>query len=100
MLSEKLKDLSNSYENRDIIIESYSSLENDILNKIHKLELQLQNLKNTSIIKTESKSAIDILDKIINDGILTNIDIKLLIEKIEVDENGFPEIKLKCNLFT
>ena len=100
LLSEKLKDLSNSYENRDIIIESYSSLENDILNKIHKLELQLQNLKNTSIIKTESKSAIDILDKIINDGILTNIDIKLLIEKIEVDENGFPEIKLKCNLFT
>lgn len=98
LLSEKIKDLSNACENKNIITESYSSVENDILNKIHKLELQLQDLKNTSIIKNEPKNAIDILDKIIANGTLTNNDIKLLIEKIEVDENGFPEIKLKCGL--
>ena len=44
------------------------------------------------------KNALEVVDKIIAGGSLDRRDTELLIEKIVVDEDGMPEITLKCGL--
>lgn len=85
-----------------LINETYDSLQNDLLANIHGLEMQLTELKDTNIetpvVKDKLKNALDVVDKITAGGTLDRRDIELLIERIEVDENGLPEITLKYGL--
>lgn len=102
ILSQKIKDLSSATEHEDLIHEIYDSLQNDILSQIHKFEIQLHELTNASSkpknIKEKSVNALDIVNKIVEKGIFDRRDIEILIEHIDVDENGLPEIELKYGL--
>ncbi len=107
LLKQKIKDLATANENkdlinRDLINETYDSLQSDLLANIHGLEMQLKELNETNlenpVVKDKLKNALDVVDKIIAGGVLDRRDIELLIEKIEVDENSFPEITLKYGL--
>lgn len=102
LLTQKVKDLSVAAGNEELINETYDSLQQDLLAQIHGLELQLTELNETAIetpdVKDKLKNALDVVDKIIAGGTLDRRDIELLIDRIDVDENGMPEITLKYGL--
>lgn len=102
LFTQKVKDLANASGNEEIINETYDALQKDIFEQIHKLEIQLQKLNETSLenedVKEKLENALQVVDKIIEKGTLDRKDIEILIEKIVVDENGFPEIILKYGL--
>lgn len=66
------------------------------------MELQLKELNDISLenkdVKEKLENALQVVDKIIEKGILDRKDIEILIERIEVDEEGLPEIELKYGL--
>ena len=102
LLTQKVKDLSVAAGNEELINETYDSMQKDLLAQIHGLELQLTELNETAIetpdVKDKLKNALDVVDKIIAGGTLDRRDIELLIDRIDVDENGMPEITLKYGL--
>lgn len=102
LLSQRIRDISNHPDNEDIINESYETLQSDILARIHGLELKLRGLNETSLetpeVKKKLKTALEVVDEIIQKGTLHRPDIEILIERIEVDENGLPDIQLKYGL--
>ena len=102
LFTQKVKDLTNSPGTEDIINETYDALQKDIIEQIHKLEIQLQKLNKTSLenedVKEKLENALQVVDKIIENGILDRKDIEILIERIVVDEEGFPEIELRYGL--
>lgn len=102
LFKQKVRDLANAPGNEDIINESYDSLQQDIMSQIHGLEMQLAELKTTALetpeVKDKLQNALTVVDKIIAGGILDRRDIELLIDRIVVDEDGFPEIRLKYGL--
>lgn len=102
LFTQKVKDLANAYGNEDIINETYDALQKDIIEQIHRLEIQLQKLNETSLenedVKEKLENALQVVDRIIEKGTLDRKDIEILIEKIVVDEDGFPEIILKYGL--
>lgn len=102
LLTQKVKDLSVAAGNEELINETYDSLQQDLLAQIHGLEMQLKELDETAIetpdVKDKLKNALDVVDKIIAGGTLDRRDIELLIDRIDVDENGMPEITLKYGL--
>lgn len=102
LFTQKVRDLSNAHGNEDIVNETYDVLQQDILSQIHELELQLKELNDTSLenedVKEKLENALQVVDKIIEKGVLDRKDIEILIERIEVDEEGLPEIELKYGL--
>lgn len=52
----------------------------------------------TPDIKDKLHTALEVVDDIIQKGTLSRKDIEILIERIEIDENGLPEIELKYGL--
>lgn len=102
LISQKIKDLSHACINETLIRESYDSLQHDILAQIHGLESQLaeleETLSNAPNLLKRPLNALEIMDQIIADGRLNRTDIETLVERIEVDENGFTQIELKYGL--
>lgn len=102
LLTQKVKDLAVAAGNEELINETFDSLQQDLLAQIHGLELQLTELDETAIetpdVKDKLKNALDVVDKIIAGGTLDRRDIELLIDRIDVDESGMPEITLKYGL--
>lgn len=115
LLARKIKDLSaGSPVDQNIIAESYDALQKDILTQLHGLEQQLMELSSSTAYpadQTLPRSAsqlieergqpmdgLQILDAIIEKKELDRKDIEILIERIEVDQYGFPEIKLRYRL--
>lgn len=105
LLEQKIQDLATARKNmndENLINETYDSLQSNLFASIHGLEIQLKELNETimetPVVKDKLKTALDVVDKIIAEGTLDRKDIELLIEKIEVDENGLPEITLKYGL--
>ncbi len=99
LLTQKNKDLANAYGNEEIINESYAALQKDILLQLHGLEMNLQELEDirlkTGNKKEKFQNALSVIDDIIEKGILDRKDVEMLIERIEIDADGFPEIELK-----
>lgn len=106
LLGQKIKDLAFGKEQEELVGESYHALQEEILANIHFLELELQKCSEND---REQKSmdieldhshltALEIMDGILKDGRLDRKDMEILIERIEVDENGLPEITLKYAL--
>lgn len=102
LLVQKVKDLSASAGNEDLIREAYEALQNDLLSQLHNLEIQIKDLKAASLespsAKNKLNNALDVANQIITEGTLDRRDIELLVDRIDVDENGLPEITLKYGL--
>ena len=77
-------------------------MQKDLLAQIHGMEIQEKELNETTIetpdVKDKLRNALDVVDKIIAGGTLDRRDIELLIERIDVDKEGMPEITLKYGL--
>jgi len=102
LFAQKLKDLSNAFGNEELVNETYNSLQQDILSQVHGLELKLKKLEDTSLenedVIEKLHNALQVVDQIIQKGVLNRKDIEILIEQIEVDAMGLPEIELKYGL--
>lgn len=102
LFTQKVRDLANAFGNEDIVNETYDALQKDIIEQINKLEKQLQKLNETSLetedVQNKLANALQVVDRIIEKGILNRKDIEILIEKIVVDEDGLPEIQLRYGL--
>ncbi len=96
-MTQKIKDLSVASENEALIHETYDSMQKDLLAQLHGLEMQEKELNETTIetpdVKDKLRNALDVVDKIIAGGTLDRRDIELLIERIDVDKEGMPEIE-------
>ena len=66
------------------------------------MEVQLQKLNETSLenkdVKPKLENALQVIDRILEKGILNRKDVEILIEKIVVDNEGIPEIELRYGL--
>ncbi len=102
LLTQKVRDLAAAAGNEELVNEAYDSLQKDLFARIHGLEMQLKKLEETAAetpdTKDKPKNALHVMDKIIADRTLNRKDIELLIERIEVDKDGMPEITLKYGL--
>jgi len=102
LLVQKTRDLANAGEKEDIINESYDAVWKDILSQIRVFQGQLTELQDTGLAakkeKEKQQNALQVIDNMIEKEILDRRDIEILIERIEVDENGLPEIELKYSL--
>lgn len=102
LLVQKIKDVAANPDQEDLMKESYDSLQKELTARIRAMELRYEELQHmteeTFDAKKKFHTGPDVLDDIISRGLLTRKDIEILIERIEVDENGLPEIKLKYSL--
>ena len=102
LFTQKIKDLADNPGNEDLIKESYDSIQQDLTARIQALERKHNELKHTKPETPDRKAtlhtSLEVIDNMIQKGILNRKDIEILIERIEVDENGMPEIELKYGL--
>lgn len=102
LFTQKQRDLMKAPEFSAVLNETYDSLQKDLLARIHRFEMQLSTLNVSNLengnIKEKFPNALQVMDKIISSNVLTRKDVEILIERIEVDGDGFPEIKLKYPL--
>ncbi len=95
LISQKIKDISHNPQKEELIRESYASVQQHLTDRIHALEAKREELLR-ALHKTKAPpTALEILDSIIEKGSLNRRDIEILIERIDVDENGMPEITLR-----
>lgn len=100
LLTQKIKDISGAGESEAMISESYDALQKNILAQIHHWELRLNEMLPTQVSSEAEATcnALQILDKIIQKGMVDRYAVEAFIERIEVDENGCSEITLKYGL--
>ena len=102
LLTQKVKDLAVAAGNEELINETYDSMQKDLFAQIHGLEMRVKELDETAIetpdVKDKLKNPLDVVAKIIAGETLDRRDIELLIDRIDVYENGMPEITLKYGL--
>lgn len=102
LFMQKIRDLANAQGHEEVITQGYDAMQQDILAQISKLEKQLQALS-SSISQAQDteipfQNALQIIDLIIEKGTLDRKDIEILVEKIQVDKDGLPEIQLRYGL--
>ncbi len=94
LLEQRLRSVSNMGES--ILEETYNTLEAKILLEIQKEEEKLRQPRGINQ-QPESLffSPLQVLERVMERGTVDHRDIALLVEKILVDEEGFPEFNLK-----
>lgn len=99
---QKVKELSNSPEDPELIEETYLDIEEEITHRIHGLQEQLKHNinKRGQVIEIArvSKTVFEVFDDILNKDQLTKIEIGLIVKKITVFESGIIEIKLRADI--
>ena len=100
LFSQKIKDISANPEKAGLIRESYESVQRELTERIQNLQLKEEKLKNVKSECAHRKryTALDVADGIIRRETLNRKDIEIIIDRIEVDGNGFPDIKLNYGL--
>ena len=115
LLTQKVKDLAVATGNEELVNETYSSMQKDLLDQIHGLEMQLKGLTEAAPEVPDAKrkcenpmgapgrnkkrkTALEVLHQIIAANSLDRRDLELIIDHIDVDENGMPEITLKYGI--
>jgi site-specific DNA recombinase len=102
LLSQKAKDLALMLGNEAILNETYSSLVEDVLNKIKEMEVQLNMINELGVtnsnVQKKLETALEVIDNIIDKGSIDRRDVEILVEKIIVDLEGMPAIELKYGL--
>ena len=103
LVAQKVKELTANPEMAEIINETYASLQAEKMERIAVVQKNLQALtKNphvpTAAAKPSLKTALDILNEVLEQKTLTRTDIEVLVEKIIVDKDGNVDIYLKHGL--
>ncbi len=101
---QKIKELARNCEDPGLIEETYLEIEEEITARIHGLQEQLKASvsKRSQVVEIArvSKTVFDVFDNILNKPKLGKADIALIVDRINVYENGTIEIKLKADIET
>ncbi len=99
---QKIRDIAKNPGDADILEETYSELEDEITHRIYGYQAQLRDNieKRSSIVEIArvSKTVFDVFEDILNKEKLSKMDISLIVDKIEVFENGTVDIRLKADI--
>ncbi len=102
LISQKIRDIARHPDAADILSQGYDTLQQALSEKIRRLR---QQLAETAGPEPDHKpapqtppSAWDHISQRFSNGRIGRAEAELLIERIEVDEYGFPEIYLKYSL--
>lgn len=102
LLSQKIRDLAAAPDRAELIEEGYGSVQMELTSRIDTLELLCDALqckkREDAAARSRTVTALDVIDAILSKNALARKDIEILIERIEVDENGLPEINLRYSL--
>ncbi|BCJ98465.1 recombinase family protein [Anaerocolumna chitinilytica] len=102
LLAQKLKETTLNGFEQSVLAETYEELQKEILAKLNGYESQLrefdQSQMETENVKDKLDTAIKVVDNIIEKNNITGKDIEILVDSIIVDEEGFPDIKLRYGL--
>ena len=102
LLTQKVKDMAIAAGNEELVNETYGSMQKDLMTQIHGLEMQLKGLDEAAPdapdVNKKRKTALEVLEQIITASSLDRRDLELFIDRIDVDENGMPEITLKYGI--
>ena len=99
---QKIKDIARNPEDEDVIVETYSELEEEATHRIYGYQTQLQDSinKRSSIVEIArvSRTVFDVFDDILKKEKLSKVDISLIVDKIIVFENGTIDVHLKADI--
>ena len=102
LVEQKIYESMQNPEMIDIINKTYSNIQNEKYQEIKALEKQIEDIQNDEIdeinIKKDLNFAISIINDIITTSKLTKKQILILVDKINVHEDGGLDIYLKGNL--
>lgn len=100
-LQQKIRDIMKNSDNREYIEEMYSTIENELNNKINmiksQIELEEKNNSNKKNVVEAKKDALKIFDEILKKEKLDKKDLETIIDCIYIYENKII-IKLKSNI--
>ena len=99
---QKIRDIAKNPEDAEIIEETYEEIENEITHRIYGYQAQLRDSieKRSSVVEIArvAKTVFDVFDDILNKEKLSKMDISLIVDKIEVFENGLVDVHLKADI--
>ncbi len=103
LLAQKIKELTENPSMAGIINETYSSLQNEKMERISTIEKTLQELAKkqhipTAAVSPRLRTVPDILNEVLEQKALIRSDIEVLVERIIVDKDGNMDIHLKHGL--
>ncbi|MCM1569340.1 MAG: recombinase family protein [Roseburia sp.] len=94
LLLQKARDIAANPHDGDLIDKSYQELQQELLLRIHEYEKQLQE----EGVSERQQNAGETWEDIVAGGGMERRDVEILIDRILVDENGFPEIQCRYAL--
>lgn len=101
LIAQKIKEISSEAE-INIINETYEDLQKEIITQLQGYEQQLKEIDDKTFEEEEMSGkltqALNVIDRIIEKDNIERKDVEILVEKIIVDKEGFPEIVLKYGL--
>ena len=101
LITQKLKDMTEHPDNKEFFVEAYDSLQQQLIRRLNALESRFREITSADpdMFSTEKKSTsiTAILEDIIQNK-TDRTDMEILIERIEVDQTGQTEIRLKYGL--
>ncbi len=96
LLAQKAADLAAAEGSERLIGEAYDSAQRELTAQIRALEIRAEELgAAASAGNSAPENALETADRILSEGVLERRDVELLIDRIDVDENGMPRIRLK-----
>lgn len=104
LVAQKIKELTANPSMDQIINETYDALQKEKMNRISAVEKALKELSLqpgqafSPDTNPPPKTALDILDGIINQKALTRADIEILVEKMVIDKDGNIDLYLKHSI--
>ena len=100
LTKEKISQIASNMENQQLITETFIELENELLEKINKLEFIIKKNKNEDKkVKTKKiKKAIDYFDEIIKSDRPDKVVLSEVLDKILIYHDKTVEFKLKISI--
>lgn len=99
---QKIRDITKNLSNIELIEDTYFEIEDEIERRILGIEEQIKNAaeKRNDIVEVNraARTVFDVFDKILNKERLDKVEIGLIIDRIEIFEDGVIEIKLKSDV--
>lgn len=102
MMEQKIRDITASPSMAEIISKTYETIQNEKIISIENMQAQIKEYesidKNTSDIKRNFKTALELFDHIANSKEFTKRQLESIIDKILIYEDSTIEVKLKGEL--
>lgn len=98
----KIRDLSQSPDDEELIEETYAEIERELSDKIyglrHQIDFVLEKRNSFIEVNRKSRTVFDVFDGILTKERLSKMDISFIVDRITVYEDGVIDIQLKSDI--